>query len=90
MKSHGLLSRYLDAAMESAIIEQLADGTHGGHIDRCVGVVAFGRNAAQCQRELRATLEDWLLLGLKLDHRLPVIDGIDLNQEPHREPVESM
>ncbi|HUM67717.1 MAG TPA: type II toxin-antitoxin system HicB family antitoxin, partial [Chloroflexota bacterium] len=32
--------------------------------------------------ELRSVLEDWLLVGLKLGHPLPVLAGIDLNQEP--------
>jgi hypothetical protein len=30
---------------------------------------------------LRSALEDWVLVGLKLGHTLPVIAGIDLNQE---------
>jgi hypothetical protein len=39
---------------------------------------------------LRSTLEDWLWLGLKLGHQLPVIDGIDLNREPVYESLESV
>jgi hypothetical protein len=27
-----------------------------------------------------STLEDWIIVGLKLGHILPVIDGIDLNE----------
>ena len=37
------------------------------------------------QEELRSTLEDWILVGIKLGHALPVIGGVDLNQEPTRE-----
>jgi len=33
----------------------------------------------ECENELRSTLEDWILVGLKLRHRLPVLGGIDLN-----------
>jgi len=33
----------------------------------------------ETRRELRSALEDWLQLGLRLHHRLPVIEGIDLN-----------
>ncbi|HUV81460.1 MAG TPA: hypothetical protein VMW53_00060 [archaeon] len=29
-----------------------------------------------------STLEDWILLGLKLHHPLPVIAGIDLKWKP--------
>jgi hypothetical protein len=44
----------------------------------------------QCEEELRSTLEDWILVGLKLGHPLPVIAGIDLNKEPNYEPVGSL
>jgi hypothetical protein len=44
----------------------------------------------KCEDELRSTLEDWILIGLKLGHPLPVIEGIDLNKEPIREPVDAM
>ena len=30
--------------------------------------------------ELRSTLEDWILVGLRLGHKLPVLAGIDLNK----------
>jgi hypothetical protein len=53
-------------------------------------VIAFGATLYACEEELHSTLEDWLLLGLKLGHALPVIDGIDLNQEPTYEPVEAV
>jgi hypothetical protein len=90
MKKQGVLTDYLDAAMASAVVSKLPDGTLGGRIPCCAGVVAFGKTATQCKRELRATLEGWLLLGLKLGHDLPVIAGIDLNREPQGEPLESM
>jgi hypothetical protein len=32
-----------------------------------------------CREELREVLEDWILVGLRTHHRLPVVDGIDLN-----------
>lgn len=42
-------------------------------IPACQGVVAFGLTLRECEDELRSTLEDWILLGLKLEHELPVI-----------------
>jgi hypothetical protein len=33
---------------------------------------------ADCRVELRSVLEDWILVGLKLGHTLPVIAGIDI------------
>ena len=43
-----------------------------------MGVIAFGMSLQQCEAELRSTLEDWILVGIKLGHALPVIRGIDL------------
>ncbi|MCZ7626332.1 MAG: hypothetical protein M5R38_11560 [Candidatus Methylomirabilis sp.] len=39
---------------------------------------------------LRSTLEEWIVLGLKLGHSLPVIDNIDLNMTAAREPVDAL
>jgi len=76
--------------MAQAVYDKLTDGTFSGRILPCKGVVAFGTTLQECQSELRSTLEDWMLVGLKLGHALPVIAGIDLNQEPTRESVDTL
>lgn len=76
-----VLTEYIDQAMADAVYDKLEDGTFAGHIPACIGVVAFGKTLRECADELRSTLEDWILLGLKLRHHLPVIAGIDLNRE---------
>ena len=73
--------------MTHALYDKLEDGTFAGRIPSCKGVVAFGDTLRECENELRSTLEEWVLVGLKLKHPLPVIAGIDLNEEPSREPV---
>ncbi|MBI5874396.1 MAG: type II toxin-antitoxin system HicB family antitoxin [Deltaproteobacteria bacterium] len=73
--------------MSEAVYDKLEDGTFTGRIPSCKGVLAFGITLRECEDELRSTLEDWILVGLKLSHPLPVIKGIDLNKEPVREPV---
>ena len=85
-----ILSEYLDAAMAGAEYDKLEDGSFSGRIAACTGVVSFGATLRECEEELRSTLEDWLWLGLKLGHQLPVIDGIDLNREPVYESMESV
>ena len=85
-----ILSEYIERAMALAEYDKLEDGTFAGRIGVCPGVVAFGATLRECEAELRSTLEDWLWLGLKLGHALPVIDGIDLNREPARESLESV
>lgn len=77
-----ILSDYVLQAMSEAVYDKLEDGTFAGRIPTCVGVVAFGETLRECEDELRSVLEDWLLVGLKLGHPLPVLAGIDLNQEP--------
>lgn len=90
MTAQFIITSYLEQAMSLALYDKLEDGTFVGRVPPCKGVVAFGATLHQCQDELRSVLEDWILVGLKLRHPLPVIAGIDLNKEPRREPVESV
>lgn len=81
-----VLSDYIGHAMEKAEYDKLDDGSYGGSIPDCVGVLAFGETLRECDSELRSILEEWILVGLKLGHPLPVVGGIDLNMDPKREP----
>jgi predicted RNase H-like HicB family nuclease len=90
MSTKYILTEYVDQAMAQAEYDKLEDGTFSGRIPVCRGVVAFGTTLRQCQDELRSTLEDWVVGGLKLGHTLPVIAGIDLNKEPTRESVDTL
>ena len=85
-----ILSEYLDRAMALAVYDKLEDGTFGGRIPPCKGVVAFGTTLRECEEELRSTFEDWVLLGLKMGHTLPVLGNLDLNKEPTRESVDAV
>jgi predicted RNase H-like HicB family nuclease len=85
-----VLSDYVAEALAQAIFEKLDDGSYAGRIPSCAGVVAFATSLRECENQLRSTLEDWILVGLQLKHPLPVIEGIDLNKEPAREPVDAV
>jgi predicted RNase H-like HicB family nuclease len=85
-----ILSDYVNQAMLEAVYDKLEDGTFVGRIPPCKGVLAFGSTLRDCEDELQSTLEDWILMGLKLGHSLPVIGDIDLNREPTRETVEAL
>ena len=65
------LTSYIEAAMECASYDKLDDGTFAGEISGLQGVAAFGRTLKSCEQELRSSLEDWLLLGLRLGHKVP-------------------
>lgn len=90
MTTQYILSEYLEQAMAAAVYDKLNDGTFAGRIPPCKGVIAFGSRLRECEHTLRSTLEDWLFLGLKLGHTLPVLAGIDLNKEPTREPLDPL
>ncbi len=90
MQTQPILSQYLNQAMAQAEYDKLEDHSFAGRIPSCQGVIAFAATLRACEDELRSTLEDWLLLGFKLGHRLPTIDGIDLNKEPVNESLESV
>lgn len=77
-----VLSDFIETALAQASYDKLDDGSFTGHIPSCPGVVAFAATLASCEHDLRSTLEDWIVLGLKLGHPLPVLGGIDLNQKP--------
>ena len=74
-----VLTGYVDEALDQAVYDKLDDGTFAGRIPSCPGAVAFGDSLRRCEAELRSTLEDWLLVGLRSGHQLPVLGGIDLN-----------
>ncbi len=54
-----------------AAYDKLEDGTYAGRVLLCAGVIAFGETLRECEDNLRSTLEDWILVGLKLNHPLP-------------------
>ncbi|MBI4337965.1 MAG: type II toxin-antitoxin system HicB family antitoxin [Chloroflexi bacterium] len=85
-----VLTDYVEQALSQAVYDKLEDGTFAARIPPCKGVVAFGPTLQVCQDGLRSTLEDWVLMGLKLGHPLPIVGDIDLNQGPQREPVETL
>ncbi len=74
-----ILSEYIALALDQATYDKLGDGTFAGRIPSCPGVLAFADTLRRCEEELRSTLEDWILVGLKMGHPLPVIDNVNLN-----------
>lgn len=85
MTGQYILSDYLKNALAQAEYDKPEDGTFFGRIPSCKGVVAFGATLRGCETELRSTLEDWVLVGLKLGHSMPVLNDVDLNGTPEYE-----
>lgn len=88
MSGNYILSDYVELALREAEYDKLEDNTFVGRIPSCAGVIAFASTLRECESELRSTLEDWVFVGLKLGHELPVLSNINLNNAP--EPVASV
>jgi predicted RNase H-like HicB family nuclease len=73
-----MLTSYIHEAMRLAKYEILEDGTYYGEIPGFQGVWANADLLDACREELQSALEDWLILGLRMGHALPVVGGINL------------
>ena len=73
-----MLSKYLQAAMRHAKYKILEDGTYYGEIPGFRGVLANAETLEDCREQLQEVLEDWILVGVRLGHQLPVVDKISL------------
>ena len=74
-----MLTEYIRAAMEKAHYEILpnAEG-YFGKIEGLPGVWANGQTLEACREELQEVLEEWIVVGLRMGHSIPAIDGIGL------------
>ncbi len=73
-----MLIAYIHSAMRLAEYEILEDKQYYGEIPGFDGVWAQAQNLETCREELQSALEDWLILGLRMGHKLPVVDEIQL------------
>jgi predicted RNase H-like HicB family nuclease len=79
-KEAHMLTAYINAALRKARYEILPDGEgYFGTIDALQGVWANADTLEACREELREVLEEWIVLGLRMGHVLPVVEDIDLN-----------
>jgi predicted RNase H-like HicB family nuclease len=73
-----MLTEYIRAAMRRATYEILSDSTFYGEIPGFQGVYANAETLEACREQLQEVLEGWIVLGLRLGHSLPVVEGVDL------------
>ena len=78
-QSVGTLTDYIEAAMQEAQFELMENGDYFGTIPSCRGVWADAPTLEECRSELRSVLEDWMLIGFRHSHEMPVVAGINLN-----------
>jgi predicted RNase H-like HicB family nuclease len=73
-----MLTDYIRVAMRKATYEILPDSRFYGEIPSLQGVYANAAALDDCRKELQEVLEGWIVLGLRLGHTLPVMDGVAL------------
>jgi predicted RNase H-like HicB family nuclease len=72
-----MLLQYIQAAMSKAKYEILPDdGTYYGRIPGFKGVWANAETLEGCRLELQSVLEDWILMAVRFNDRLPTINGL--------------
>lgn len=74
-----MLTKFIATAMQKANYELLEDGTFYGEISECEGVWGNGKTLESCREDLQDALEGWIILGFRLGHKFPILEGIDLN-----------
>ena len=84
-----MLTDYIHAAMRKAHYEilpvprsedpdSIGNGEgYFGSIPDLQGVWANADTLEVCRKELREVLEEWILIGLKMGHSIPQIDGTE-------------
>ena len=73
-----MLTKYIQAATSHAEYEILDDKSYYGNIAGFDGVWANETTLEACRAELQEALEDWILLGVSMNHELPAVDGVEL------------
>lgn len=74
-----MLTSYIENLIKKAKYEILNDGTYYGEISGVQGVWANEDSLWLCEQTLREALEEWLVIKLRLNDRLPIVGKVNLN-----------
>jgi predicted RNase H-like HicB family nuclease len=73
-----MLTSYIRTAMHRATYERLQNNQYYAEIPGLDGVFATAPTLEGCRDELQSVLEGWIILGFRLGHEIPAIDGCSL------------
>ncbi|MBI3553959.1 MAG: type II toxin-antitoxin system HicB family antitoxin [Elusimicrobia bacterium] len=74
-----MIVEYIDAAMEKARFEKIADrNPFYAEIPGLKGVWAAGKTEADCRRQLAEALEGWIIVRLRKGLAIPKVSGVSL------------
>ena len=70
-----MITEYIFAALKKAEYKRLEDGSWFAEIPGFDGVWANGETVEICRSELSEVLEEWLILKIRDNDPLPVVNG---------------
>ncbi|MBL7129182.1 MAG: type II toxin-antitoxin system HicB family antitoxin [Ignavibacteria bacterium] len=73
-----MIIEYIERALKKAEYKKLEDGTWFGEIPGLNGVWANGKSLEVCRDELIEVTEEWLLLKIRDNESIPIIDGMGI------------
>ena len=75
-----MFAEYIQAALERAEYEMIDDPEpYYAHVPGLPGVWATGKTFEDCRKQLISVIEGWIVLGLRMGHPIPSIDGHFIN-----------
>lgn len=66
-----MITEYINRKIKMAKYKILKDGSYFGEIPGLKGVWASAKNLEDCRKELQEVLEDWLLLKVRDNEKVP-------------------
>lgn len=82
-----IVEEYIIAALRSAAVEPLEDGTLVATVPKLPGIVVYGVDTHECARELYRLIEDTVRVWLVSGHDVPGIDWVGLSSEKGQIPA---
>jgi predicted RNase H-like HicB family nuclease len=73
-----MLLKYIQKALDRAQYKLLDDGTWFVDIPGFQGVWANKPNVEECRQELVEVLEEWLILKIRDQDLIPIIEGVGI------------
>ena len=73
-----MLTEYIQAALRKANYKKLEDDSWFVEIPGFQGVWANGETVEECRHELCEVLEEWLILKIKDNDPIPVVDQFEI------------
>lgn len=66
-----MISEFVEKKLREAKYKILKDGTYFGEVPSVRGIWASARNLEDCRKELKEVLEDWILLKMRDEGKIP-------------------